>query len=266
MQHSVRSTARVGYLLACMAALVTACSAPPAPPMNSNLTSTIAPAPATSQAIPSPSMSLLPSPSADPIRSALTATTARGTARVSLELLTAADGLERTLLGEGIVDFARPAGDLNWSGAAGQSREVRTEEGFFVEVEPGQWLAVDPAMSTPTSDASVVLRGIADLRESAQVGSELIGGQPATRITGWLPATGNSGGLGLTAPELAVVDGSPQARLQVTIWIDESGRIVQVLRTLQQAEPVAATSLVQLSEFGVAAPISAPSSIAASAQ
>lgn len=266
MQYSARSTAQGGFLLACIAALIAACSTPSVPPTASSSGSTATPVPSSSEAVASPTMSLLPSPSADPILSALTATTARGTARVSLELLTAADGFERTLLGEGIVDFARPAGDLKWSGAAGQSREVRTEEGFFVEVEPGQWLSVDPATSTPTSDTPAVLRGIADLREPRKVGSELIGGQSATRITGWLPAAGNAGGLGLTAVERAVVDGSPQARLQVTIWIDESGRIVQVLRTLEQTDPVAATSLVRLSDFGVAAPISAPSSIAASAE
>lgn len=266
MQYSARSTAQGGFLLACVAALIAACSAPSVSPTASSSGSTTTPVPSSNEAIASPSMSLLPSPSADPILSALTATTARGTARVTLELLTAADGLERTLLGEGVVDFARSAGDLKWTGAAGQSREVRTEEGFFVEVESGQWLAVDPATSTPTSDAPAVLRGIADLRDPVQTGSEVVDGQSATRITGWLPAPGNAGGLGLTAPERAVVDASPQARLQVTIWIDESGRIVQVLRTLEQTDPVAATSLVQLSDFGVAAPISAPSSIAASAE
>lgn len=222
--------------------------------------------PAASPATATPSASLLPSPSADPIRTALTATAARGTAAVLLELLTAADGVERTLIGEGVVDFSRGASDLRWSADQGDSREVRTEDGFFVEVEPGQWLAVDPQRPTPTSDSGLVLRGLADIRELRTEGSEPVDGQPATRIQGWLPAAGNIDGLGLTDAERVVVDGRPQARIAVTVWVDEAGRIVQVLRTLEQADSVAATSMVQLREFGAAAPISPPSSIAATAQ
>jgi len=216
------------------------------------------------------SPSLLPTPSADPILSSLGATTARGTAQVTLELLISTQDLDRSLFGEGVVDFARGAADLRWSGREGDSREVRTEEGFFVEVQEGQWLAVDPERATPTSDAGDVLRGIDNLREPRVQGRESIGGVSVTRITGWLPATGgdsvNLAGLGLTDSELASALGSTQARVQVTVWVDDSGRIIQVLRTLEDAAPIAATSLARLSDFGVAAPIAAPSSIAASAR
>ena len=147
---------------------------------------------------------------------------------------------------------------------------MRTEEGFFVEVDQGQWLAVESGRSTPTSDAGDLLRGIADLRDPRPEGSESLDGAVATRISGWLPATGNAAGnaagLGLTDSELASALGSTRARVQVTVWVDDSGRVIQVLRTLQEAGPVAATSVARLSEFGVAAPITAPSSIAATAQ
>lgn len=214
--------------------------------------------------------SLLPTPSADPILSALAATRARGTARVALELLTSAPDAERSLVGEGIVDFARGAADLRWSGQEGDSREVRTEEGFFVEVQDGQWLAVDPGRSTPTSDAGGVLRGLDGLRDTVQEGSESIGGVSAARIIGWLPATGsdegNTAGLGLTDTELTAVASAGTARIRLAIWVDDSGRIIQVVRTLVDAEPISATSIARLSDFGVAAPITTPSSIAASAR
>jgi hypothetical protein len=244
--------------------LIAACAPPP--PTPGSPATTPAPSVSSPVASSSPAASLAPSPSADPISSALSATTARGTARVALELLTAAEGVERELIGEGVVDFARGATDLRWTAAAGPSREVRTEEGFFVEVEPGQWLAVAPDRPTPTSDAGAVLRGIAGLQEAALEGSDAIDGQAATRIRGWLPAAGNDAGLGLTDPERAVVAQSQNARVQVTIWVDESGRIVQVMRTLEGAEPVSATSVARISDLGVAAPIAPPSSIAASAQ
>ncbi|MFM8352905.1 MAG: hypothetical protein ACKN9D_17810 [Actinomycetales bacterium] len=267
MRHASRAAARSACLGLSALALFVGCAqtaAPPAPSasMPAQPTNSAQPAPST----PSPTTPPPPSPSADPLLSALTATTARGTAAVDMELLTAAGGSERTLLGEGVVDFTRNAADLRWSGIEGTSREVLTEEGFFVEVEPGQWLAVDPTRPTPTSDTGLILRAIAGLRDPVADGSELVGGQPANRISGWLPAAGNAGGLGLTDPERSQAEAAPQARVQVTVWIDASGRIVQVLRSLQQAEPVAATSLVRLFDFGIAAPIESPSSIAATAR
>ena len=229
------------------------------------------PSGSTVQASPSTAVpSLMPTPSADPVLSALAATRSRGTARVALELMTAAPDVERTLLGEGVVDFARGATDLSWSSVAGDSREVRTEEGFFVEVEEGQWLAVDPGRSTPTSEAGDVLRSLDELREPVVEGSESVGGVSATRITGWLPASRgdeeNVAGLGLTDAELVTVADAGTARIRLAIWIDDSGRIIQVVRTLVDVESISATSIARLSAFGVAAPITVPSSIAATAR
>lgn len=246
--------------LACLGACTSA--TPPAPASRASQPPPASPSPLVS----TPPTTPEPSPSANPIQSALTATTARGTAAISLEVLDASPGTERALSGEGIVDFARGAWDIRWSAQEGISREVRTEEGFFVEVQPGSWLAVDPDRPTPTSQAGDVLRGLAQLADAEPDGEESLQGTPALRYCGWLPAAGDGSGLGLTDDEQAMLQAQPGARVQVTIWIDPAGRIVQVMRTLQNAGPVAATSIVRLTDFGIAAPITAPSSVAATAQ
>ncbi|MBU6244258.1 MAG: hypothetical protein KGP12_03495 [Actinomycetales bacterium] len=212
-----------------------------------------------------PSATLEPSPSANPIQSALTATTARGTAAISLEVLTAASGVERTLTGEGIVDFPRGAWDIRWSSLDGDSREVRTEDGFYVEVQPDSWLAVEPGRPTPTSEAGDVLRGLSQLTDAEPVGEESLLGTSTIRYRGTLPAADDGSGLGLNDDERALLRAEPGAMEEVTVWIDSAGRIVQVMRTLRDAGPVAATSIVRLTAFGIAAPIDPPASIAATA-
>lgn len=260
---------RQGFLgVVAILALTSGCAAPMAPSAQGSSTMQIASA---SPPLPSSaSPSLLPTPSADPILSAIGATTSRGTARLALEIVTATPDFEKSLIGEGVVDFTRGAADLRWSGLEGDSREVRTEEGFFVEVQEGQWLAVDPGRTTPTSDAGDVLRGIDGIRDPVVEGSESVDGQSAIRITGWLPVTqsdaSNAAGLGLIDDDFTTVVNGGQARVQVTIWVDDSGRIIRVMRTLQGSDAIAATSLARLTEFGVAAPIAAPSSVAATAR
>ena len=219
-----------------------------------------------------------PTPAANPVQSAFGATIARGTARISVELLTSAAGIERALTGEGFIDLAKRRSDIRWSSADGPSREVLTEDGFWIEVDPGSWLAVAPGRRTPTSSTGLVLRGIPDLLDVTSTGTESLDGVQATRYVGTLRGPGQddergdelaadvADGIGLNDAELAAVADHPDAAVQVTLWIDDNGLIVQVMRSLQDAGPVLATSIVQLRDFGVAAPITSPSSVTATAQ
>ena len=243
-------------LAACAHVTSPAPASPPSPP----------PSMAPSEAPSSPSAIAVPSPSANPLQSALTATTARGTATLAIDVLTASPGIERTLTGAGVVDFPRGAWDIRWSSSAGPSREVRTPDGFFVEVQPDSWLVVQPGRQTPTSQAGDILRGLSQVADAEPVGEESLQGTPTLRYRGYLPASDDGGGLGLTDDERSMVQADPNAMVEVTVWIDPAGRIVQVMRTLVGAEPVAATSIVRLADFGIAAPIAAPSSVAATAQ
>ena len=105
----------------------------------------------------------------------------------------------------------------------------------------------------PLKDEEGLIRDtvLAQLADAEPDGEESLQGTPALRYRGWLPAAGDGSGLGLTDDEQAMLQAQPGARVQVTIWIDPAGRIVQVMRTLQDAGPVAATSIVRLTDFGI---------------
>ncbi len=250
-------------LAAALAApLVVGCSPGATPPASSP--TTVSPEPALPTSPPT-SATIEPTPSASPLDSALAATTARGTARMSVQILTAADGVDREITGEGLVDLAKDLSDIRWQSAAGPSREITTEDGFFVEVQPDSWLSVEPGRETPTSQAGLPLRGLLALEDPRSAGQEDLDGTTADLITGYLPAAGNTAGMGLNDMELRALEDYPRALVSVTVWVDDQGLIRQVMRTLEDAGPVAATTIARLTEFGVPAPVSAPASIAASA-
>lgn len=249
-------------LAALTAPLVSGCSPQAVPPVSSP--TTVRPAPASPT--PTPTRATIePTPSASPLDSALSATTARGTARISVQVLTAADGVEREITGEGLVDLATDQSDIRWQSEAGPSREITTSEGFFVEVQPGSWLSVEPGRQTPTANAGLPLRGLLALQDPQSAGQDDLDGSAADLVTGYLPAESNASGMGLNDMELAALRDYPQAVVLVTLWIDAQGLIRQVMRTLADAGPIAATTIARLSDFGVPAPVSAPTSIAASA-
>lgn len=249
-------------VVALAAPLAIGCSPSAAPPVSPATTVSLEPALPT----PTPTTATIePTPSASPLDSALSATTARGTARISVQILTAADGVDREITGEGLVDLAKDLSDIRWQSAAGPSREITTDEGFFVEVQPDSWLSVEPGRQTPTSTAGLPLRGLLALEDPQSAGEEDLDGTATDLITGHLHAEGNVAGMGLNDMEMTALKDYPQALVRVTLWVDDQGLIRQVMRTLEGAGPVAATTIARLSEFGVPAPVTAPASIAASA-
>ena len=142
----------------------------------------------------------------------------------------------------------------------GQTHEIITADELFVQLEPpdGPWLQIPADEWTPTASAGRPLRGINELAEARPDGVEVLDGVETTRYVGFLDFANHADGLGLNgqAVELAAAAGSP--RIEVTVWIDERGLIVEVMRTLVGGGDVTASTVARLSEFGVYATVTPP--------
>ena len=251
-----------GLATACFASAVLAACAPAPTAAPSTSASPIASPPPSLSALPtpSPSPSLSTSPSATVLTSAVSATTARGTARLAITVLSTVEGFDDEIQAEGLTVLNSGDADLTWNSVVGQTHEIIVADELFVQLEPpsGAWVTVPAEEWTPTAAAGRPLRGLSDVREVRLDGVELIDGVESTRYSGFLDLAGNGDGLGLNSRALQRAAASPSARIAVTVWINGSGLIVQVMRTLVGATDVAASTVTMLSDFGGAATIVAP--------
>lgn len=207
-----------------------------------------------------PTQPAQPTRSASPLASAISATSAPGTARIEVRILTSVGGLEDELTGTGTTVFGTGDADLAWQAAAGASRELTVDDAAWLQLEPpaGEWLAVPDGTWIPTIAAGRPLRGLTDLRDVRVDGTERLGDAETTRLVGSLPAAGNLGGLGINELAAQAVQDDPGARVDVTLWVDGTGRIVRIARTIASATDVQASSTTELSDFGIAAQIRDP--------
>ena len=255
---SLSSIQCCGLALASLAAVsVVACAPAPAPNESGSPTSA---APSSSATASMPSASPAMTPSATPLTTAVSATNARGTARLTISVLSTVQGFSDEIDGEGLAILGSGDADLTWTSVVGQTREIITADELFVQLEPpsGPWLQIPADEWTPTASAGRPLRGISDIADARPDGVEVLDGVETTRYVGFLDFANQSDGLGLNgqAVELAEAAGSP--RIEVTVWIDERGLIVQVMRTLVGGGDVTASTVTRLSEFGVSATVTPP--------
>ena len=211
-------------------------------------------------ALPSPSPSLSTSPSATVLTSAVSATTARGTARLAITVMSTVEGFDDEIQGVGLTVLNAGDADLTWNSVVGQTHEILLADDLFVQLEPpsGAWVTVPAEEWTPTAAAGRPLRGLSDLMDVRLDGVEILDGVESTRYSGFLNLAGNGDGLGLNSRALQLAAASPSARIAATVWIDSSGLIVQVMRTLVGATDIAASTVTRLTDFGIAAAITAP--------
>ena len=247
-----------GLAVSCLAAAsLAACSPAPAPSQSSAASSV--PSPSAPASV-SPSPSLSTTPSATVLTTAVSATTARGTARVAISVLTTVEGFDDEIDGEGLTVLGSGDADLTWNSAVGQTREIITANELFVQLEPptGAWVAVPVEEWTPTAAAGRPLRGLSDIPDARPDGTEVLDGVETTRYRGFLDLAGHGDGLGLNERALQLAAASPSARIEATVWIDDRGLIVQVLRTLVGTTDVAASTVTRLADFGTSAAIAPP--------
>lgn len=222
--------------------------------------STAAPRPPASSPPTQPAQSAEPTRSATPLASAISATSAPGTARIEVRILTSVGGLEDELTGTGITVFGTGDADLAWQAAAGASRERTVGGAAWLQLDPpaGEWLAVPDGTWIPTIAAGRPLRGLTDLRDVRVDGTERLGDAETTRLVGSLPAAGNLDGLGINELAAQAVQDDPEARVDVTLWVDGTGRIIRITRTIASTTDVQASATTELSDFGIAAQIPDP--------
>ena len=236
-----------------------ACAPSQAPSQSTFAPSASSPSPSLS-AVTSPSPSLSTSPSATVLTSAVSATTARGTARLAITVLSTVEEFDDEIQGEGLTVLNSGDADLTWNSVVGQTHEIILADELFVQLEPpsGAWVTVPTEEWTPTAAAGRPLRGLSDVIGVRLDGVEFLDGVESTRYSGFLNLAGHSDGLGLNSRALQLAAASPPARIAATVWIDSSGLIVKVMRTLVGATDVAASTVTRLTDFGTSVTITTP--------
>jgi len=184
-----------------------------------------------------------------------------GRASIDAQLITNVEGFERIVSGSGIVESSNGNGDITWSDDLATTREVITDEGHFLELD-GTWFELGADSAVPTKVGFTPLEGLDSADSIVRTGSENVLGVETTRLNAELdPQIGNRT-MGFSGEELTVVDEATNATLIATIWIDDEGRIVRVLREYSalspDGDPINATSLYLLGDFTESAPIDVP--------
>jgi len=246
---------RHGVLILAGAVLLSACGSPEA---ESGQGTTPSPtASPTTESTPSPSSA--PQTPEQEWSSALSTTT--GQATVEAQLLTNVEGFERIVAGEGTVQPANGYGDITWSDELSTTREIQTVDGHFLELD-GTWFLLDGETGVPTKVGFTPLAGLESATNVIRVGDEEVVGVSATRFDANLDPNAGPATMGFSGEELTVVNDATDASLVATIWIDDAGRIVRVLREYSasspDSDPISATTLYLLSNFTEPTPIEVP--------
>jgi hypothetical protein len=202
--------------------------------------------------------------SGTPLDDFLAATTDRGTAEVSILILTTLGTEEAAVEGTGAIDFAQPATNITWSDELGDVNERRTPDGLFVQLDlpDGPWYQLETNDATPTSYSLDPLSGLASVTNATNEGSEVIDGIQTTRYVGTTDPADCIAGAGFNDEDQVQLEGSEGILCRVSMWVDEDNRIVRIDRlfTAEIDNGVTASSLrsTTLSNFGAAVSIETP--------
>ena len=239
-----------------MSLLLGGCGSHDSSPTSSATTVTAAPEPS-------------PTPAANEYVDAVVHTRGLGTARTEIILTSTIGDQSRDLTAEGGLDLARGYGDLTWRSADGSVVHERSNsKGLFVQSDgpTGPWEKRDGVDASSTGPVSDVLRGLGTLSSLQLAGTEVFQGITFHRYTGVVPVSAQSlGQLGIGSEDAAAIAASaPDAMVQVTVWIDPSGRVVRVDRAIEVSDtsvgPVGATTTTRLTEFSGDLDLSPPPS------
>ena len=241
-------------------ALICGCSSPTASEDPS--------APASASAEPSGPESSTPSPG-DPQgewRSAVDTTASAESVLLEAQLITDVEGFERITSGTGYVELQSGHGDIEWTDELGDSRELITQDGHFLELDD-TWFQIERAGSLPTTVAFDPLAGLESATNIVAAGSEEVLGAQTYRFDADLDPSMGMDVMGFSEEERTVFPTEAsstheQGSLIATIWVDQEGRIVRVLREFQtmsaDGDPISATSLLLLRGWGTTQPLETP--------
>ena len=221
--------------------------------------------PATGPSASSPPSPLL-SPEASPVLDAVTATRALGSATVHVRNAASVGRQDVWVsIGDGSLDLAKGLGRIAFTSSHGGTSELLVnQDGAFVSPDGGaQWFLLGFGQTTPLMGAINVFRGL-DRVDWGAGEADTVGGRVLTRYDGvMVDATiaDAMDGMGVSTeqPELLAQVGSLE--IDVSVWVDDAGRIVRVLRSIDGTTPegpLQATQLVTLSRFREAIDLASP--------
>lgn len=180
---------------------------------------------------------------------------------MDVQLITDVEGFQRITSGEGYIEMAPGFGDIAWTDELGTTREVLTADGHFLELD-GTWFAIESSGSLPTTVAFDPLRGLDGATNVVDAGEEVVFGVNTTRLDAQLDPSQGATSMGFSDEERTVFVENDEASLTSTMWVDEQGRIVRLLREYRSAsidgDPISATSLYVFTGVGVVQPIDVP--------
>lgn len=182
------------------------------------------------------------SPSPNVLDNAIEATAARGTAVVTVEIVS---DLE-TLTGVGSTSLTTGRGQVTWTNSVTGEivTELNTKDGLYSEID-GTWFLAPPGTLTPTSTAINPLNGLGDLKSPT-----------SDPLVGTLPLTIESG-LNFSEEDLISLPAECSPVVDVQIQVDSSGLITQVTKEFE-CEGNQRVSVINLTEFGTALDLAEP--------
>ena len=192
---------------------------------------------------------------------AIASTSSADATNIEAQLITNVEGFERIVAGAGYVEIGQGFGDITWTDDLGTTREVVTDSGHFLELD-GFWLEVSTDSALPTTVAFDPLAGLADATNVVEMGSEMVDGSPTIRLDADLNPRDGVQIMGFSEEEFTVFGNLEDASLIATIWVDSEGHIIRVLREYTASsvdgDPISATGLYLLANFGQFQPIDVP--------
>jgi hypothetical protein len=184
--------------------------------------------------------------------------TPEGGVTVEAQLITSVAGFERVTSGIGYVDLSSGAGDIEWTDELGLTREVRSDTGHYLQVEE-TWFVIERENALPTTVAFEPFRGLDRASNIRVDGEEDVRGALTTRLIATLDPSDAGVEMGFSEEERFIVKEATGASLVATIWVDEQGSVVRVLReysaTSSEQDAIEATSLYLFDDFGLERPI-----------
>ena len=207
---------------------------------------------------PSAPVVVLPTPAVNDFVSTVMRTRGLGTADLTVEVSTTTDEGTVRLSGTGPAGFSKGYGSLEWVTDDGEVfTELSNGKGLFVQVggPAAMWTHSPDAWSTPTSRLADPLRGIGTAIDVVDAGPTRLGEVDTVGYTARIPADPESLSLmGLSDEQIASLGDSWRGEwIDVSVWVDERGRIIRVERTVDLPRtpigPVSATTVTDLADF-----------------
>lgn len=182
------------------------------------------------------------SPSPNALANAIEATSARGTANVTIEIVSDIE----TLTGTGSSSLTSGRGQILWSNleTGEEITELNHKDGLYSFID-GSWFLAPIGTVTPTSGAIAPLSGLSELNATAE-----------DPFRGQLPLTLESG-MNISEEELVDIPADCPSVIDVQIALNDSGLITEITKEFN-CPGYERVSVTRLSDFGISLDFAEP--------